>query len=319
MKVLLEVLLLIVGLVLIIKASDILVDSASSIASAFRVPTMLIALTIVAFGTCAPELAISFQSVSSGNGQMALANVVGSCIINILLILGIAACVNPISIKHETIKKELPILVVITIGFVVLLLDSLFISANRNIFSRTDGVILLLLFSLFVYYIVSIIRKRRDEDEGANAKYGMVKSIIYLAISIIVIIISSDLIVDNSILLAERFNISQKIITLFIIVIGTSLPELVMTVTAAKKGEFDIAIGNIIGTNIFNICVVLGLPVAIYGHLEIVGFNIIDMLFVFVSSFLLFVFAHSEKKLSKLEGGIMFGLFALYYLYVILV
>lgn len=314
-----EVLLLIIGFVMIIKASDVLVDSASSIASVFHVPTILIALTIVAFGTCAPELAISFQSIASNNGTMALANVIGSCIVNILLILGIASWVNPICIKHETIKKELPILVVVTIGFVVLLLDSVFVSSTKNVLSRTDGVILLLLFSLFVYYIVSIIRKRHGDEEESKAKYGMVKAIIYFVISIIVIIISSDLIVDNSILLAERFHISQKIITLFIVVIGTSLPELVMTVTAAKKGEFDIAIGNIIGTNIFNICVVLGLPITIYGHLEIVDFNLIDMLFVFVSSFLLFVFARSEKKISKMEGAIMFGLFALYYLYVILV
>ena len=174
---------------------------------------------------------------------------------------------------------------------------------------------MLLLFSLFIYYIVSIIRKRRDEETEDIKKYGRVNSSIYLVLSILFIIISSDLIVDNVLLIAEQWNISEKIITLVVIVIGTSLPELVMTVTAAKKGEFEMAVGNIIGTNIFNICVVLGLPVALYGNLEVVGFNYIDMAFVFISSFLLYLFARSEKKLTKIEGLIMFILFILYYAY----
>lgn len=314
-----ELFLLILGFIIIIKASDVLVDSASSLAASFRLPTMLIALTIVAFGTCAPELAISFQSVFSDNGQMAVANVVGSCIVNVLLIIGIAAFVNPISIKHQTIKKELPILVFITVGFVVLVLDSLFFDVKSNILSRADGIVLLLLFGLFVYYIFSIIRKKNDDDGETRVKYGKVKAIIYLILSILFVIVSSDLIVDNAILIANQLGISQKIITLIVIVIGTSLPELVMTITAAKKGEFDIAIGNIIGTNIFNICVVLGLPIVVYGHLEIVNFNFIDMLFVFLSSFFLFLFARSEKKISKKEGLFMIVIFILYYLYAIFV
>ena len=309
--------LLIIGFVIIIKASDVLVDAASSLAVSFRVPTMLIALTIVAFGTCAPELAISFQSIFSDNGQMALGNVVGSCIVNILLILGVASFINPIKIKNETIKKELPILVIVTIGLVVLMLDSVF-SDKTNMLTRTDGVVLLLLFSLFVYYIISIIRKRRDmEEEATMMKYSKTKSAIYLLLSILFFLFSSDLIVDNSIIIANQLKISQKIITLVVIVIGTSLPELVMTVTAARKGEFEMAIGNIIGTNIFNICVVLGLPIALHGHLPIIGFNSIDMFFVFASSFLLFVFARSEKKLTKLEGIIMFIIFLVYYTYII--
>lgn len=310
--------LLIIGFVIIIKASDVLVDAASSLAASFRVPTMLIALTIVAFGTCAPELAISFQSIASNNGQMALANVVGSCIVNILLILGVASFINPIRIKNETIKKELPILVVITLGFVILVLDDL--TDTPTNLSRTDGIILLLLFSLFLYYIISIVRKRRDrKEEKILKKYSKLKSIIYLILSIIFIIFSSDLVVDNAILIAEQLHISQKIVALTVIVIGTSLPELVMTITAARKGEFEMAIGNIIGTNIFNICVVLGLPITVYGKLQIVGFNYIDMLFVFISSFLLFFFARSEKKLTKLEGIVMFCLFIIYYIYVIFV
>lgn len=312
-----ELLLLIIGFIIIIKASDVLVDAASSLAASYKVPTMLIALTIVAFGTCAPELAISFQSIAAKNGGMALANVIGSCIVNILLILGLASFLHPIRIKNETIKKELPILVFITLGFVVLVLDVMLTPSEINL-SRVDGIVLLLLFSLFVYYIISIVRKRRDEEEAAAImKYGKLKSSIYLVLSILFIIFSSDLIVDNVVLIANAWKIDKKIITLVVIVIGTSLPELVMTITAAKKGEFEMAVGNIIGTNIFNICVVLGLPVALYGNLEVTGFNYIDMIFVFVSSFLLYLFARSEKKLTKFEGLIMFILFLLYYVYAI--
>ena len=146
----LELILLIVGFIMIIKASDVLVDAASSLAIKFKVPKMLIALTIVAFGTCAPELAISFNSVMAKNGTMAFANVVGSCIVNVFLIIGLAALTNNIKIKDATIKKEMPILLLVTTSFSVLMLDSLFNSNSANIFSRADGIILILLFLMFV-------------------------------------------------------------------------------------------------------------------------------------------------------------------------
>lgn len=314
-----EYVLLILGFILIIVSSDILVDSASSIAYRFKLSKMLVALTIVAFGTCAPELAISFQSVSSNNGSMALANVVGSCISNVFLIIGLAAFINPLRIKLQTIKKELPILVIITLGFVSILTESLFWITSENALTRIDGIILVLLFSLFVYYIISIVRKNDDEQDETIPKYGPVKSIIYFILSVIVIILSSNLIVDNAVIIANNLNVSEKVITLFVIVLGTSLPELTMTIMAARKGEFDIAVGNIIGTNIFNICVVLGLPIAIFGNLNVVGFNFIDMIFVFLSSFLLFLFARSEKKVSKVEGIIMILIFLAYYIYVALI
>ena len=149
-----EILFLLIGFVIILKSSDILVDCASSLALRAHVPKMLIALTIVAFGTCAPEVAISFQSVSTNNGTVAFANVVGSCIINIFLIIGLAAVVRDIKVKHATIKKELPILLIVTTGFCVLMLDSLFNPLTPNTFSRADGIILILLFCMFVAYII---------------------------------------------------------------------------------------------------------------------------------------------------------------------
>ena len=311
----LEIVLLLIGFILIIKASDILIDCASSIALLCKVPKMLIALTIVSFGTCAPEVAISFNSVATNNGSMALANVIGSCIVNILLIIGIAAIVNPIKVKNTTVKKELPILFLITIIFFILLMDRLFNPNTPSSFSRSDGSILILSFGIFVYYLVKLLKNKKQDQEEVERKYNLPISLILFIVSTIVIIYSRDLIVDNALSLAERIHVSPKIITMIAVVVGTSLPELVMTVTSAKRGEFDMAIGNIIGTNIFNICIVLGLPILIYGDLELVDFHFIDIFVVLLSSFLLYLFARSEKEISKKEGIIMLIVFCCYYAY----
>lgn len=314
----LEFIFLLIGFIAIIKASDILVESASSIAIKCKVPKMLIALTIVSFGTCAPEVAISFNSVLAKNGTMAFANVIGSCIVNVFLIIGLAALIKPIKIKHNTIKKELPILLLVTTSFCVLMLDSLFNKNSNNIFSRADGITLILLFTMFVAYLIQLFRKRNKDDleEKVEAKYdNILISLIILVLSIIMVIISSEIIVTNATKLAKIIGISEKIITMTIIVIGTSLPELMLTVTSAKKGEFEMTIGNIIGTNIFNICIVLGLPVALYGDIALKSFSIIDILTVFLSSLSLYLFAKSEKKISKKEGLIMLAIFLAYYIY----
>lgn len=315
----LEVIFLILGFLIIIKSSDILVDCASSLAIRCKIPKMLIALTIVAFGTCAPEIAISFQSVASKNGTMAFANVVGSCIINTFLIIGLAALVRPIRVRHATIKKELPILLIITTGFCVLMLDSLFNPLTPNTFSRADGIILILLFLMFVAYIIQLSRRKSEDEEEQKPKYKNIFLIIFLLIgSIACITLSSDVIVDNAVLLAEKLNVSEKIITMVLIVIGTSLPEMVMTITSAKKKEFDMAIGNIIGTNIFNICIVLGLPIAIFGDLVLDSFNLADIMTVFLTSFLLYIFARSERLVSKKEGIVMLAIVIAYYVCLII-
>lgn len=314
-----QILLLIIGFVIIIKASDFLVDASSALALKLRVPKMLIALTIAAFGTCAPEIAISFQSVSAGNGEIAFANVVGSCVVNVFLIIGLASFIRPIKVKHATIKKELPILVIITSVFAVLMLDSIFNPYTSDAFSRSDGIILLLLFGLFVIYLIQLLFKRSEysEEEIEKIKYSPWVAIIIIVVSIILIVYSSDLIVESAREIATRLHISEKLITMFAIVIGTSLPEMVMTITSAKKGEFDIAIGNIIGTNIFNISIVLGLPVIIYGNVLLTGFGIVDIIAVFLSSALLFLFARSEKTIDKKEAIVMLVIFAIYYVFLL--
>ena len=312
-----ELILLFIGLFFIVKAADVLVTASSSLALKLKVPKMLVALTIMAFGTCAPEVAISFQSVQSGDGQIAFSNVIGSSIVNVFLIIGMAALIKPIKVKHATIKKELPILVLITSVFAILMLDRMFDPFTSNIFSRPDGLVLLLFFSVFVLYLIGLIHKGAEDNNTSDIKYGGWTAIGLIILSILVTIFSSDMIVDNAILLADKLNISKKVITMVIIVIGTSLPELVMTITSARKGEFDMAVGNIIGTNIFNICVVLGLPVLIYGNVGLNGFSFFDILVTFLSSFFLYLFAKSEKVISRKEEIFMLLMFIIYYVYLL--
>ena len=314
----LDIVLLLVGFAIIIKSSDVLVDAVSSLALKLRVPKMLIALTIVSFGTCAPEVAISFRSIASGDGVMAFANVIGSLIVNVFLIIGLASFIRPIKVRHTTVKKELPLLLIITTAFSILMLDSVFNPLTDNIFSRRDSIILILLFCMFLLYLVGMLFKRNKKDEVIEqGKYSPFLSCILLPVTIILIIYSSDLIVESAKNIASFLNISEKIITMTAIVIGTSLPEMIMTVISARKGEFDMAIGNIIGTNIFNICIVLGLPILIFGDIVLEGFGFIDILAVFLSSFLLFIFARSEREVSKKEGTIMLIVFILYYVYML--
>lgn len=309
---------LLIGFIVIIKASDILVDSATSIAIKCKVPKMLIALTIVSFGTCAPEIAISFTSVINKNGTIAFANVIGSCIVNVFLIIGLASLLHPIKVKHDTVKKELPILLLITTSFAVLMLDSVFNKATPNVFSRVDGIVLMSLFLMFVMYLVQLSKRKEKNTEKMEVKYDSLPiTIIILILSIVLISLSSNIIVDNAVKIAESLHISEKLITMTAIVIGTSLPEMFMTVSSARKGEFDMAIGNIIGTNIFNICIVLGLPVTIYGDISLANFSMIDIVAVFLTSLDLYLFARSERTISKAEGLTMLLIFAVYYISVI--
>lgn len=316
---LLDIIILLVGFVIIIKSSDVLVDAASSLALKLRVPKMLIALTIVSFGTCAPEVAISFRSVANGDGVMAFANVIGSCIVNVFLIIGLASFIRPIKVRHATVKKELPLLFIVTTAFSFLMLDAVFNPMSPNTFSRNDSFILILLFCMFILYLVGMLFKRSkiNEEEEDKGKFSIIVSCLLLLVTIILIIYSSEMIIDSAKAIATALNVSEKAITMTAIVIGTSLPEMIMTVTSARKGEFDMAIGNIIGTNIFNICVVLGLPILIFGNIVLEGFGFIDILAVFLSSFLLFVFARSEREVSKKEGTIMLIVFVLYYVYML--
>ena len=317
MQILKVIVLLLIGFVVLIKSSDIFVDAVSSIATNFKMSKMMIALTVAAFGTCAPELAISFNSISSGSGDIALANVLGSNVVNILLVIGLAACVCPIKVKNHAIKKELPLLLVVTSMFVLSVLSH-YLGGIENdfILSRQDGVLFICFFLMFILYIVSVVKSKQDVGKKEKPKYSMFISIVLSIVCCILITLASDLVVDNAKALAAMLNVSTKLITMTVVVIGTSLPEMTMTVVASKKGEFDIALGNIIGTNIFNIGVVLGLPLLIYNGFTTTSFNVIDILFVHIAAFALYFFSRNDRVLSKKEGAIMIILFIIYYTYV---
>ena len=314
----LNIIFLIVGFIILIKGADIFVDGASAVAGNFKVPKMLIGLTIVAFGTSAPELAVSIKSLLSGSGDMVLGNVIGSNILNILLILGLSAMFHSLAVKNNTVKKELPITLMITTAFAVLLSDSIFTKNLTNSFTRGDGIVLLLFFGVFMYYLISMSKNKTDIEEIDDTNYPSMKKAIFLTLlGLIGIVFGSNFVVESASFIAKTIGISERMISLTIVAIGTSLPELVTSVTATRKGEYDIAIGNVVGSNIFNIGIVIGIPVAILGGISKINFSYIDIIVMILSALFLFLFAHNDHKISKKEGIFFLLAFILYYSYVI--
>lgn len=312
----LQIILLIIGFIVLIKGADIFVDGASSVALNFKLSKMLIGLTIVAFGTSAPEFAVSVKSIISNNSDMVLGNVIGSNILNILLIIGICSLIKPIKVKSNTVRKELPIVMLFSTLLFFLIKDDLFVS-NVNMVSRNDGFVILLFFAIFIYYLISIMRNKKDED-GESAKYGIGKSILFTLLGIVCIIMGSNVVVDSASSIATMIGISQKMIALTVVAFGTSLPELVTSIVSTRKGEQEILVGNIVGSNIFNIGIVLGLPVAMFGGIPAIGFNIVDLITMIVAAVLLFVFAYKDHKVGRYEGIFMLIVFVIYYTFVII-
>lgn len=319
MGLLINLALLLIGFVFLIKGADIFVDGASDTARKFRVPKMLIGLTIVSFGTSAPELAVSIQSILSGKGDILLGNVVGSNVLNILLILGVASLVGTLRVNTATVKKEIPVLVLITLAFAALLSDKIF-GLAENIFTRQDGVVLLLFFCIFIYYLIGMARKKdTNEEENKDEKpVKLVKALLMIVIGLFGIVLGSDFVVKGASEIAATFGVSQRIISLTIVALGTSLPELVTSVIATKKGEYDIAIGNIVGSNIFNIGIVAGLPVAIFGGVGGGAFSYIDIIALIISAVVLFFFARHGGRIGYKKGIIFLLMFVAYYGYVMM-
>lgn len=313
----LNIILLIIGFVILIKGADLFVDGASNIALNFKVSKMLIGLTIVAFGTSSPEFAVSVKGLLSGSFDIVLGNVIGSNILNILLILGVAAMIHPLVVKSNTVKKELPITLLITSLFAVLLSDNLFDKSMSNNFTRGDGIVLILFFLVFIYYLINLMRNK-VEDSTDEKVLSLPKSFLYTFIGLVMIILGSNSVVDSASYLAKAFGVSERIISLTIIALGTSLPELVTSVMATKKGEYDIAIGNAVGSNIFNIGIVIGLPVTILGGISKIAFSYIDLIVMVVTALMLYLFSKNDYKISKREGLSFLILFLVYYSYVIL-
>ena len=312
----LQIIILIIGFIVLIKGADLFVDAASSLAANFKVSKMLIALTIVAFGTSAPELAVSIKSMLNGSGDIVLGNVIGSNILNILLILGISGCIHNLVVKNATVKKELPITILLSTILFVVMNDMLLSNSSANSLTRSDGIIIILFFLVFVYYLISTMRNKTDSTEE-KPKYNILKSIIFTIVGIVCLVLGSNAVVDSASHIARILGVSERMISLTIIALGTSLPELVTSVMATRKGEYDIAIGNVVGSNIFNIGIVLGLPLVLFGGIKSFSINMVDIVVMVLSSMLLLLFSFKDRKISKIEGIIFLTIFIIYYSFVI--
>ena len=318
---LLQILLLIGGFILLIKGADIFVDGASSTAQNFKVSKLLIGLTIVAFGTSAPELAVSIKALMSGTSDMVLGNVIGSNITNILLILGVAAVIYPITIKDNTVKKEIPLCILVSLLLVSQFTDMILDNNSVNQITRSDAFAIILVFAVFLYYIITLTLNKNKENEVGDEKpkFGLAKSLLFVVIGLTGIVLGSNLVVESASKIAHFLGWSDRLISLTIIAFGTSLPELVTTIISSLKGEQDILVGNIIGSNIFNICMVLGVPVALFGGISASNFKNLDLIFLILSAVMLFIFSKTKRKITRFNGIIMLLAFAIYYTFIFLI
>lgn len=310
-----SLLLIVVGFLGLIFGANWLVDGASSLAKKHNIPDLVIGLTIVAFGTSAPELVVNSVASVDGLSEIVLANVIGSNNFNLFIILGIAGLIYPISVHSSMVKREIPISLIIAIVLFGLAND-FFINQNSEI-SRLDGIILLISFICFLYYLFKNLKKEKIEVVPYTQKSNK-KIWILIVIGFSGLIIGGKLVVDNSIDIATDLGISQKIIGLTIIAAGTSLPELITSIVAAFKKNSDIAIGNVIGSNIFNILLILSISSLIspikYNHIFNQDFAIFIGGTVFV---ILAMFTGKRKKLDRWEAGLLLGFYLIYTGYLI--
>lgn len=308
-----DIILVLIGFIFLVYGARVFVDGAASIASNFKVSKIIIGMTIVGFGTNTPELAVAIKSMLANTPDIVIGNVFGCNIINILLILGLGSLIVPLKIKNNTISKEIPLCLLFSTALVFLLLDVPINGSMFNEISRSDGIILLLFFSIFIYYIIMSARKVSTTKDTENPKYTAKKSFMLVFTGLILVITGSNFVVESATSIAEYFNISQKIIAMTIVTFGTALPEIITTIVSARKGEHDILIGNIIGSNIFNICIVIGLQASIFGGIQTSSFNYLDLFMFVIASIVLFFFAKQDHKISRKEGLLMITGFLAYY------
>lgn len=310
--------LLIIGFVLLIKGADYFVEGASSIAKKFNIPTLIIGLTIVAFGTSAPEAAVSIASALKGQNEIALGNIIGSNIFNLLFVVGVAAFICPLRVKKSMIIKEFPFTLLSCIVILVLAQDVLFQGSVKNILTRGDGMMLLLFFGIFMYYLIEVAITSR-ETEGAEeiVKVSLGKSIAFTIGGIIGIVIGGDIVVDSASTIALDWGMSQNLVGLTIVAVGTSLPELVTSIVAARKGESDIALGNVIGSNLFNVFFILGVSSLIH-PISVNSSTIVDSLFMLLVTILTYCFAMTKRRINKMEGSVLAVTYIIYMILIIM-
>ena len=308
MKMLLQFLLLAIGFVMLVKGADWFVDGASGIAEKFRIPPLIIGLTIVAMGTSAPEAAVSITATLKGTADITVGNIVGSNILNVLVILGLSAVITPLAVGKSTVRYELPVLIGITVLLLLLGLD--------GTVSLTDGLILLLFFALYLTYLFVMAKKGMAEIEESDKHLKLWQALLATAVGLALVIYGSDLTVDAASAIARMLGLSERFIGLTIVALGTSLPELVTSVTAARKGSADIAIGNIVGSNVFNILFVVGLSSLVRPVPFAANFRV-DLLVALAAVVFLLLASFRKRKLSRVDGAIMLAGYAAYFVYLI--
>jgi cation:H+ antiporter len=316
---LLTYLLFVLGFVLLIKGADLLVTGASSVAKKMRVSDLVIGLTIVAFGTSAPELFVNIFASIDGNTEIAIGNILGSNIANILLILGIAACIYPLAVQKTTTWKEIPFSLLAALVVGVLANDQLIDKRDSSALNRSDGIVLLGFFCIFMFYIIDIAKKTRSAHDESIKPMPNWKSVVYIVLGLTGLVFGGNWIVDGAVKIASSFGVSQSLIGLTVVAVGTSLPELATSAVAAYRKNTDIAIGNVVGSNIFNIFWILGLS-SIIKPLPFQPASNADILMTIVASVLLFAFVFIGKRhlLQRWQGVMFILVYAVYTAYLIM-
>ena len=310
-----QILLLVLGFALLVKGADWFVDGSSGIAAKFGIPQLVIGLTIVAMGTSAPEAAVSITAAFAGNAEITIGNIVGSNVLNILLILGITALVYPVSVQKSTQIIDIPVVLLATAILFVLGYDG-------NI-SRVDGVIMLVIFALYLFYLFWDAKRPKqieinseknvlEENEQQIKDLPLTKAILITVLGLILIVAGSKFVVDSATLIATELGLSQRFIGLTIVALGTSLPELFTSVTAALKKNSDIAVGNIVGSNIFNILFIVGLSGLIIPVPFASAFRF-DTIASGIAAILLLICSLPKKRLSRVAGILFLLCYALYF------
>lgn len=311
-------LLLIIGFVLLVKGADFFVDGNCSIARALRIPSLIIGLTVVALGTSAPEAAVSIAASLGGQTGIAIGNVVGSNIFNLLVVVGLSALMKPVAVSRSVLIRDIPFAL---LSCVALLIVSHDVNVENHL-SRIDGVVLLIFFALFMFTTcASAIYQRKHhpitqgEDDPKPLPVG--KTVLFTLGGLAGIVIGGKIVVSSATAIATSFGVSEHLIGLTIVAIGTSLPELVTSVVAARKGESDISLGNAIGSNIFNAFFILGMASAI-SPLSVDVFAAYDMIILTAITLVTYLFAFTGRKVSRIEGGGMILLYAVYMAYILM-
>ncbi|PIZ96645.1 MAG: sodium:proton exchanger [Candidatus Magasanikbacteria bacterium CG_4_10_14_0_2_um_filter_33_14] len=313
---LLTILFLILGIAILIYGADAMVKGSASIAKRLGISTIVIGLTVVAFGTSAPEMVVNLFSATSGTTDLAIGNIIGSNIANILLILGITAIIAPLAVKKNTTYKEIPFALLAVIIVLIFGNDVLINGYGSNFLDRTEGITLIMFFIIFLYYTFGLSKVEGDHEDVKT--YSVGKSLLLFIIGLVGLIIGGKVIVDNAVVLAKLAGMSERLIGLTIVAVGTSLPELATSIVAVFKKQTDIAIGNAVGSNIFNVFWVLGLTAIVKPIPFDVNING-DVIMSIIATLLLFIFmfVHHKHRLNRWQGVFFVLLYFAYITFII--